>query len=87
MASKSGTLYIDVTSDLLLRVYQHKRKLIPGFTVTYDVTKLVYFEEVLRGDDAFQTEKRMKKWNRSKKEKLIRKMNPEWRDLAEDWYD
>ena len=67
MASESGTLYIGVTSNLVLRVFQHKQKLIPGFTVTYDVTKLVYFEEILGSDAAFQAEKRMKKWHSGKK--------------------
>ena len=87
MASASGTLYVGVTSNLVLRVFQHKNKLLPGFTVTYDVTKLVYFEEIHRSDDAFETEKRLKKLHRWKKEALIRRKNPEWRDLAEDWYD
>ena len=86
MASKSGTLYTGVTSDLEKRVYQHKQKLMPGFTKKYNVTKLVYYEPVADSDAAFQAEKRMKKWHRRKKEMLIKKMNPGWKDLAEDWF-
>ena len=86
MASKSGTLYTGVTSDLEKRVYQHKEKLIDGFTKKYDITKLVFYEPVEGSDAAFQAEKRMKKWHRWKKEMLIKKMNPGWIDLAKDWY-
>ena len=87
MASASGVLYIGVTSNLLQRVYQHKMKMIPGFTHKYNCTKLVYFEEYSDAESAFNAEKRMKKWHRWKKEKLINKMNPEWNDLAADWYE
>ncbi len=85
MASPSGTLYVGVTSELFIRVYQHKTKKIEGFTKKYNCVKLVYFEEASTADEAFQMEKRMKKWHRWKKEALIKKMNPGWKDLAADW--
>ena len=85
MASETGTLYVGVTSDLRGRIFQHKQKLFPGFTQKYNVTKLVYFEEIYGSDAAFQAEKRIKKWHRRMKDKLIRKMNPSWKDLAANW--
>ena len=82
LASKPyGTLYIGVTSDLVQRVYQHKNKEAKGFTNKYGVDKLVYYELHYDAYEAFQREKRMKKWNRQWKIDLIEQNNPHWEDL------
>lgn len=77
-------LYTGVTSDLINRVYQHKNKLIPGFTKKYNVNKLVYYETVTDITTAILREKQIKGWLRSKKVALIEKDNPAWRDLYEE---
>ena len=85
LASKrNGTLYIGVTNDLIRRVYEHKNGLIEGFTKKYSVKKLVYYEQTNDVREAILREKRLKKWNRDWKIKLIEKMNPDWKDLSED---
>lgn len=85
LASKrNGTLYIGVTSDLLRRVFEHKNKLMPGFTSKYDVGMLVYFEVFSDIESAIYREKQLKKWNRKWKLALIEKENPHWEDLYED---
>jgi len=82
MASKrNGTLYIGVTNDLTRRVYEHKNNLVPGFTSTYKVHKLVYYEIFSDVNEALLREKRIKKWNRQWKINWIEKANPEWNDL------
>lgn len=82
MASKrNGTLYIGVTSDLVQRVWQHKNEAAEGFTQTYGVHMLVYFELFDDIESAIIREKRMKKWNRAWKLRLIEQVNPEWDDL------
>ena len=85
MASrKNGTLYVGVTSDLKRRVGQHKAGSADGFTKRYGVDKLVYYERFSRATDAIKCEKRVKKWKRAWKLRMIEEMNPEWRDLSED---
>ncbi|MFN5382508.1 MAG: GIY-YIG nuclease family protein [Alphaproteobacteria bacterium] len=85
LASKrNGTLYVGVTSDLPRRVYEHKEKLIAGFTKKYNITYLVYAEEFQDINDAIRREKCIKKWNRAWKLKLIEEQNPDWRDLYEN---
>lgn len=82
LASKyKGTLYIGVTSNLLKRIYEHKHKLITGFTSSYDVDKLVYFEETEDIPIAINREKQLKKWKREWKINLIERNNPHWLDL------
>ncbi|NTV45543.1 MAG: GIY-YIG nuclease family protein [Chlorobiales bacterium] len=82
MASKKrGTLYIGVTNNLVRRVYEHKNDLIEGFTKTYALHLLVYYEQVIDIRAAIQREKQLKKWMRSWKIELIEKFNPEWKDL------
>lgn len=81
---RHGTIYIGVTTDLKRRVWQHKNKEIEGFTKRYDVTLLVYFEIYEDYWEAANREKRMKKWNRDWKIKLIEKDNPEWRDVYDE---
>lgn len=75
-------LYIGITNDIIRRTYEHKNKLIDGFTKKYNLTKLVYFEEFLNVNDAIAAEKKIKGWLRIKKIKLIESRNPEWRDLS-----
>jgi len=85
LASKrNGTLYIGVTSNLLQRVWQHKEKLVDGFTKKYGVTRLVYYEPHPGAESAIIREKQMKKWRRVWKLRLIESRNPEWRDLYDD---
>jgi len=81
MASGSGTLYIGVTNDLIRRVYEHKEKIIEGFTKKYFCTKLVYYEHFSDINSAITREKEIKKWRREKKENLIKGINPHWNDL------
>ena len=80
-------LYIGVTNDLERRVYEHKKKLADGFTKKYNVDRLVYFEETDDVTVAIEREKQLKRWVRRRKAALVATMNPEWRDLAADWYD
>jgi putative endonuclease len=87
MASKSGTLYVGVTSDIKRRVYEHKQHLIPGFTDKYNVDGLLYVERIGDPASAINREKQIKKWRREKKVKLVDSMNSEWNDLSRDWYD
>lgn len=75
------TLYIGVTSDLLQRIYQHKYKMVDGFSAKYNLTKLVYFECLDDMENAIAREKRLKKWNREWKNRLIDEANPSWLDL------
>jgi putative endonuclease len=81
---RNGTLYIGVTSDLLRRIYEHKEKLVDGFTRKYDVDKLGYYEAFGDIVDAIAREKQLKAGSRSKKLELIEGMNPQWRDLYEE---
>ena len=87
MTNKSGTLYVGVTNHLERRVYEHKHKLILGFTKRYDLTRLVYYETADDARSVIQREKQIKGWLRRRKIELIRSMNPRWLDLAEGWYE
>ena len=79
-------LYTGVTNDLVRRLYEHKNNLDPkSFTAQYHIHKLVYFEEALDSYTAITREKQIKGWNRKRKNKLIENMNPQWRDLSEEW--
>lgn len=79
------TLYIGMTNDLKRRLYEHKNKLIPGFTEEYNVNKLVYYEKTTDVKSAIQREKNIKKWNRDWKLELIKKTNPNFNDLSLEW--
>ena len=85
MTNHSGTLYTGVTNNLERRVYEHKHKLVPGFTSKYNITKLVYYEEGNDVNEALSREKQIKGWLRAKKIALIESLNPEWKDLSSDW--
>jgi putative endonuclease len=86
MTNDSDTLYIGVTNDLVRRVYEHKQKLVEGFTSKYNITQLVYYEETNDIQSAIAREKQIKGWLRKKKIALIRSVNPKWEDLSADWY-
>ena len=84
LASKAhGTLYIGMTNNIAGRVWQHRQGLVEGFTKRYNVHRLVYSESFARPIDAIQREKRLKKWNRAWKIRLIESVNPNWNDLYE----
>ena len=80
-----SVLYIGVTSNLAKRLYEHRNHLVDGFTKKYNVNKLVYFEETNDVNSAIAREKQLKGWTRKKKNDLISKVNPEWRDLSASW--
>jgi putative endonuclease len=87
MTNRSGTLYTGMTSNLVGRVWEHKQKVVEGFTKKYNITRLVYYEEFNNARDAIAREKQIKGWLRRKKIDLIESMNPKWRDLSEEWYE
>lgn len=76
-----GTLYIGVTNDLIRRVAEHRLKVAESFTKKYEVGRLVYFEQFDDAENAIKREKRLKKWNRALKIRLIEEFNPSWDDL------
>lgn len=85
MSSNTGTLYIGVTNDLARRILEHKQDVIEGFTKKYHCHKLVYYENYSDIKQAIAREKQLKNWNRIKKQELIKKINPYWKDLSEEW--
>jgi len=78
-------LYTGVTNNLERRIYQHKNKLIKGFTEKYNVNKLVYFEQSNDINSAIMREKEIKRWRREKKNTLIESINKKWEDLSKRW--
>ena len=78
-------MYVGVTNNLERRIYEHKNKLIKGFTKKYNVNKLVYFEETQDITAAINREKEIKKWRREKKNQLVKKINPTRKDLSLGW--
>ena len=88
MSNKYNTvLYTGVTGDLKRRIYEHKEKIVKGFTKRYNITKLVYYETFEDIENAISREKKIKGGSRAKKTDLIKKMNKEWRDLYEELCD
>lgn len=87
MGNTQLTLYIGVTSNLAGRVWEHKEKVIPGFTSKYNVNKLLYFEMYHSITDAIAREKQLKNWHRQWKLNLIKQENPTFRDLFEDFIE
>ena len=83
-SQQNGTLYVGITNDLVRRIYEHKQKLVKGFTKTYGITKLVYTEQFNDITEAIHREKCIKKWNRAWKMRLIEEHNHNWKDLYED---
>ena len=78
-------LYVGVTNDLLRRLDEHKGKVTQGFTSKYRITKLVYFETTEDIEAAIEREKQLKAGSREKKIRLIEQLNPDWRDLSDDF--
>ena len=87
LASASRVIYTGVTNDIQRRVWEHKTKQVPGFTAKYNLTRLVFFEEYERIDDAIAREKEIKGWLRKKKLALIEKCNGTWKDLTWGRFD
>ena len=86
ITNKDGTvLYTGMTNDLERRIYEHKHKLVPGFSAKYNLDRLVYFEQGNDVTSVITREKEIKGWLRSKKKALITSFNPEWRDLSTEW--
>lgn len=84
LSSNSRVLYIGITSRLKQRVWQHREKLVEGFTARYKVDRLVHFEVFEDPRHAIEREKKLKGWLRARKIALIAANNPEWRDLYEE---
>jgi putative endonuclease len=82
LASKSRRLYIGVTNDLSRRMWEHKNKVVEGFTKQYNIDRLVYFEDTSDVRLAIEREKQLKGWRREKKITLIETINAAWEDLA-----
>ena len=82
--NNNTTLYVGVTNNLVRRVYEHKNKLVEGFTKKYNLNKLIYFETTQDIYSAISREKCLKKLSRSNKEKLISEVNLDWKDLYND---
>ena len=80
-SNRNGTIYIGVTSNLAKRIWEHKEGLVAGFTKEYAVHKLVWHELHNSAESAITREKRIKKWNREWKIRLIEEVNPYWNDL------
>ncbi len=87
MTNRSKTLYTGMTSNLPRRVYEHKSKLIEGFTKKYNINKLVWFDKTNDVISAIEKEKQIKGWTRKKKINLIESMNPAWRDMSNEFFD
>jgi len=87
MTNRSRTLYTGVTNNLERRVYEHKQKLVEGFSKRYNLTMLVYYEATGDVRSAIRREKQIKGWLRRKKVALIESVNPQWKDLSCGWYD
>ena len=86
MTNKNHTvLYTGVTNSIIRRNFEHKQKLVEGFTKKYNVNKLVYYQEFGTAAEAIAFEKKVKGWTRQKKINLINSKNPEWRDLSDDF--
>ena len=87
LASRTRVLYVGVSSDMMRRLYEHKSKLVPGFTARYNVDRLVHVETTEDALAAIAREKQIKGWLRRKKVALIEAENPQWLDLSERWFE
>ena len=74
-----------MTNDITRRLYEHKNKLVKGFTSRYNLKKLLYVEAIDDVNSAIEREKTLKKWRREKKEFLIKTINPNYKDLSKEW--
>ena len=85
LTNKSNkVLYIEVTNNLERRIFEHKNKLVEGFTKKYNLNKLVYYEATNDIDGALEREKQLKNWHRDWKINLINSSNPNWKDLSDN---
>ena len=75
-------MYIGITNDLVRRIIEHKDEMIEGFTKRYHVHKLVYYEEYSDVREAIMREKQLKNWSRGKKNQLVERANPEWKEIS-----
>jgi putative endonuclease len=82
---RAAATYIGVTNDVYRRVHEHKNELVPGYTKRKHIHKLAYYETYADIKDAIWREKALKEWHRAWKYRLIETMNPDWKDLAENW--
>ena len=80
-------MYVGVTNNLERRVYEHKNKLIDGFSKRYNICKLVYYDNTTDVNAAIEREKQIKGWIRKRKDELVETMNPNWNDLSDGWYE
>ncbi len=87
IGSISGTLYIGVTGNLRKRIWQHKTHVFAGFSADHNVHRLLYWEKYVSVGRAIAREKQLKGWARKKKIALIERENPQWKDLAGDWFE
>jgi len=78
-------MYVGMTNNLERRIYEHKNKMVNGFTEKYNLNKLVYYEHTTDVNVAISREKEIKKWRREKKNKLVIKANSGWKDLSSEW--
>jgi len=85
-SSSRRALYIGITNDLERRVWQHKHGEMGGYTAEYRAHRLVYFESFCEVTNAISREKQLKGWRREKKEWLVSRSNPQWKDLSADWF-
>src|SRR5476649_1409921 len=86
LASRSRTIYIGVTNDLVRRIHEHRVGEGRSFTHKYRVGMLVYFERTANIHAAIEREKQLKRWPRWRKDRLIESHNPDWRDVSADWF-
>lgn len=85
VTSRSGTLYIGSTSNLMRRIWEHKNGILEGFTKQYGCTRLVYYEKHDDPRHSTNRERQLKGWTRARKVALIESVNPRWQDFAENW--
>jgi putative endonuclease len=85
LASKSRRLYVGVTNNLERRAFEHREKLVEGFTKKYNISRVVYFEQAEDILSAIAREKQLKGLLRAKKIALIESVNPTWEDLSKQW--
>ena len=85
LSNATRRLYVGITNNLEKRIYEHRAKLVPGFTSKYNISWLVYYEVTSDVGSALAREKQIKSWRRSKKEALIKTMNPRLKDLSLEW--
>jgi putative endonuclease len=87
MTNNVGTLFVGMTNDLVLRIRQHKEKLVEGFARRNSITRLVYYEATNDIVAAISRERQLKRWSNREKIALVEFANPQWSDLSSEWYE